>query len=131
VSLQALLALSLLAFCATLRLVPLVAAKTLSRGLFGLDINKRGTAAGEVKVPEAVGLAPGTAFLGCGVLFQLLMLLLVGTPADACAHAALGCCATALLLGFVDDVLDIPLREQASSYPSSFRNSCPRVPALH
>ena len=29
----------------------------------GLDINKKGTEAGEKKVPEALGLAPGVVFL--------------------------------------------------------------------
>jgi hypothetical protein len=91
------LALSAAAFAATLRLVPPVRAATLRRGLFGLDINKRGTPAGtlqvracnaaalpahlpapadvafalaECQVPEAVGLAPGAAFMGAAILFQ-------------------------------------------------------------
>ena len=29
----------------------------------GLDINKKGTEAGEKKVPESLGLAPGLVFL--------------------------------------------------------------------
>jgi hypothetical protein len=43
------LALSAAAFAATLRLVPPVRAATLRRGLFGLDINKRGTPAGTLQ----------------------------------------------------------------------------------
>ena len=99
------LLLSALAFLATLRLVPRVAAKTLSRGLYGLDINKRGTPAGALRIPEAVGLAPGVAFLGACILSQWWL-----GEGGAAAHAALGCCSAALLLGFVDDVLDVPWR---------------------
>lgn len=102
-------ALSALAFLATLYLVPKVAAKTLSRGLFGLDINKRGTAAGEARVPEAVGLAAGVAFLGATILSQAAL-----EAGAAASHAALGCCSAALLLGFVDDVLDVPWRVKLS-----------------
>ena len=31
----------------------------------GLDINKKGTEAGEKMVPESLGLAPGVVFLVC------------------------------------------------------------------
>jgi UDP-N-acetylglucosamine--dolichyl-phosphate N-acetylglucosaminephosphotransferase len=77
------LALSVGAFWATLRLVPPVRAATLRRGLFGLDINKRGTPAGAVPVPEAVGLAPGAAFLGAAILFQAAQF------AEGCARRGL------------------------------------------
>ena len=39
-------------FAATMRLVGVVSKATLKRGMFGYDINKRGTPQGEVKVPE-------------------------------------------------------------------------------
>ena len=58
---QITVALSALAFFATLRLVPPVRAATLRRGLFGMDLNKRGTPAGEIKAwPVALpsALAP-------------------------------------------------------------------------
>lgn len=41
---------SLLALLATVRFIPVVKAYTLRRGMFGLDINKKGTPGGEVKV---------------------------------------------------------------------------------
>jgi UDP-N-acetylglucosamine--dolichyl-phosphate N-acetylglucosaminephosphotransferase len=104
---------SLTAFLVTLRLVPVVAAKTLRRGLSGLDINKRGTPAGEVPMPEATGLAAGAAFLCASLVFQWLQhatgaqeSLLPGGG----AHAGLVCVLAALFLGFVDDVLDVPWR---------------------
>ena len=135
---QITVALSALAFFATLRLVPPVRAATLRRGLFGMDLNKRGTPAGEIKarpacrknaltirtsvltppaalqIPEAVGLAPGAAFMAAAILTQSLWAhfaegALPGA-AFAPAHAGLGCISTALLLGFVDDVLDVPWR---------------------
>lgn len=54
---------SFLGFLATRAVVPLVRSYTLRAGLFGLDINKKGSAAGEKKVPESLGLASGVVFL--------------------------------------------------------------------
>jgi UDP-N-acetylglucosamine--dolichyl-phosphate N-acetylglucosaminephosphotransferase len=100
------------AFVLTLRLVPVVASKTLRRGLSGLDINKRGTPAGEVPIPEAAGLAAGAAFLIASLVFQWLQHTVGTLPQGATspAHAALVCVLAALFLGFVDDVLDVPWR---------------------
>ena len=36
-----------------------VGAKTLARGICGKDLNKKGTPAGEIPVPESGGLAVG------------------------------------------------------------------------
>lgn len=52
--------------------VPLVARFTLKAGLFGLDINKKGSKEGEKKIPESLGLASGVIFLVCIILFQQL-----------------------------------------------------------
>lgn len=104
------LVLCVLAFLATLRLVPPVAAATLRRGLFGMDINKKGTAGGEVRVPEAAGLAAGAAFLGAATLHTWLRNGSLHPANAAPSHAALSACAAALLIGFVDDVLDVPWR---------------------
>jgi UDP-N-acetylglucosamine--dolichyl-phosphate N-acetylglucosaminephosphotransferase len=118
-------------FWATFRLIPTVQRLTLRRGLFGMDINKKGTEAGEKKIPEALGLAPGVVFLVCIVLFQQLHhfdlpaavqhALGGGQPpppvtaaaADAWMvdyNAALATICFMLFLGFADDVLDIPWR---------------------
>jgi len=101
----------------------MVAHKTLKRGLFGLDLNKRGTPLGSVRVPEAAGLAPGVAFLVALVLLlvQARVLgpvessLLGEAPALAVPellnfHAALAGIGFMLFLGFADDVLDVPWR---------------------
>ena len=67
------------------------------------------------QIPEAVGLAPGAAFMGAAILFQSLWAYFADDgalpgAAFAPAHAGLGCISAALLLGFVDDVLDVPWR---------------------
>jgi len=56
-------AVSVLGFFLTLRLIPLTKAYTLKAGLFGMDINKKGSREGEKKVPESLGLAAGVVFL--------------------------------------------------------------------
>ncbi len=43
----------------------------LRKGLFGMDLNKKGTPAGLVKVPEALGLVPGIVYLVSTITFQL------------------------------------------------------------
>ena len=76
-----------------------------------------GTKAGERRIPEAAGLAPGAVFLCCLAVFQHLHASGAATggqgPDDAWHvdyNAALASCAFMLLLGFADDVLDIPWR---------------------
>jgi UDP-N-acetylglucosamine--dolichyl-phosphate N-acetylglucosaminephosphotransferase len=46
--------------------------KTLARGICGKDLNKKGTPAGEVPVPESGGLAVGCVFLLCVISFEFL-----------------------------------------------------------
>lgn len=54
---------SVLGFFATKRLVPLIKTRTLKAGLYGHDINKKGSKEGEKRIPESLGLAPGLIFL--------------------------------------------------------------------
>ena len=54
---------SYLGFLATKAAIPVVKAATLRAGLFGLDINKKGSKAGDKKIPESLGLASGVVFL--------------------------------------------------------------------
>ncbi|KAK9836140.1 hypothetical protein WJX81_004399 [Elliptochloris bilobata] len=124
-------AISVLGFLAARSAIPVVKAYTLRANLFGMDINKRGTAMGAKKVPESLGLAPGVVFLVCIVLFQLLhshdaaavlhsvhggggrAALKTQAIADAWLvdyNAALATICFMLFLGFADDVLDIPWR---------------------
>uniref|UniRef100_A0A061R2T3 UDP-N-acetylglucosamine--dolichyl-phosphate N-acetylglucosaminephosphotransferase n=1 Tax=Tetraselmis sp. GSL018 TaxID=582737 RepID=A0A061R2T3_9CHLO len=121
---------SALGFIATKRLIPLLAKRMEARGLFGLDINKKGTQAGEKRIPEALGLAVGVVFLVCVICFQQLhyydasgFLAFASRGmkgdmereviADAWLvdyNAALATICFMLFLGFADDVLDIPWR---------------------
>jgi UDP-N-acetylglucosamine--dolichyl-phosphate N-acetylglucosaminephosphotransferase len=54
---------SCLGFFATVKIIPVIQARTLRAGLFGRDLNKSGTEAGEKKIPESLGLASGLVFL--------------------------------------------------------------------
>ena len=102
-----------LCYVATKRLVGVVQRLTLKRGMFGYDINKRGTPAGEVKVPEAAGLAPAAVFLASLTVLQCVHLLVGGEEAKEWAvehNSALATIGFAVFLGFVDDVLELPWR---------------------
>lgn len=121
---------SVAGFFVTRYLVPAVAGKTASRGICGKDLNKRGTPAGDVPIPEAAGLAPGCAFLLCIICFELLHYYDIGSLvrwlgsgfqgapiAEPIAeswlvdyNAALATIGFMLFLGFADDVLDIRWR---------------------
>eukprot|EP00879_Flechtneria_rotunda_P024984 GHRR01026512.1.p1 GENE.GHRR01026512.1~~GHRR01026512.1.p1 ORF type:complete len:328 (+),score=83.59 GHRR01026512.1:144-1127(+) len=121
---------SLLGFLATKWLIPIVASKTLRRGICGKDLNKKGTPAGEVPIPEAVGLAPAAVFLLCIICFELIHYydinslfswigsgfrgkLELETLPDSWLvdyNAALASIGFMVFLGFADDVLDIPWR---------------------
>ncbi len=56
-----------------------VGEKTKARGICGKDLNKKGTPAGEVPVPESGGLAVGCAFLLCVIMFELIHYFDVGS----------------------------------------------------
>jgi len=96
-------------------------------GLVGKDINKKGTEAGERPVPESLGLAPGVVCIACLAVIQLIhtgqvvprLCALLNLPdcdeVDSAAWmddfpAAIASIALMLMLGFVDDVLDLPWR---------------------
>jgi UDP-N-acetylglucosamine--dolichyl-phosphate N-acetylglucosaminephosphotransferase len=50
-------------FIPVYRMIPTVKQYTLKAGLSGKDINKKGTPAGEVPVPEALGIVPASIFI--------------------------------------------------------------------
>lgn len=121
---------SAVGFLATRYLLPKVARKTQARGICGKDLNKKGTPAGEIPIPESAGLAPGCVFLLCVTCFQLLHyynvdsligFVMNGFKGDIAKevisdawlvdyNAALATIGFMLFLGFTDDVLDIPWR---------------------
>jgi UDP-N-acetylglucosamine--dolichyl-phosphate N-acetylglucosaminephosphotransferase len=104
---------SFLAYLAAKRLTRTIARLTLRRGVHGLDVNKAGTRAGDVRVPEATGLAPGCVYLVAVTFTQCLHLFLGGAEAASWAlehNSALATVGFGVFLGFVDDVLDVPWR---------------------
>lgn len=101
--------LSLVGFFVTVRMIPVASRYVLKRSLFGYDINKKGTPQGNVKVPESLGIVVGIVFLVVAIVFQYF-----NFTADSNwlveYNAALACICFMTLLGFVDDVLDVPWR---------------------
>nr|GEV39805.1 UDP-N-acetylglucosamine--dolichyl-phosphate N-acetylglucosaminephosphotransferase-like [Tanacetum cinerariifolium] len=96
-------------FMVTLLMIPVASRYVLRRNLFGFDINKRGTPQGLIKVPESLGIVVGIVFLVVAIIFQYF-----NFTADSMwlveYNAALASVCFMILLGFVDDVLDIPWR---------------------
>ncbi|XP_057467331.1 uncharacterized protein LOC130756765 [Actinidia eriantha] len=96
-------------FVVTLTMIPVASRYVLRRNLFGYDINKKGTHQGSVKVPETLGIAVGIVFLVLAILFQYF-----NFTSDSNwlveYNAALASICFMMLLGFVDDVLDVPWR---------------------
>ncbi|KAF8395762.1 hypothetical protein HHK36_019713 [Tetracentron sinense] len=101
--------LSFLGFAITLFLIPVASRYVLRRNMFGYDINKKGTPQGSIKVPESLGIVVGTVFLVLAILFQYF-----NFTSDSNwlveYNAALASICFMILLGFVDDVLDVPWR---------------------
>ncbi|CAL0321561.1 unnamed protein product [Lupinus luteus] len=102
-------AMSLVGFFLTVKLIPVASRYVLKRNLFGYDINKKDTPMGSVKVPESLGIVVGIVFLVVAILFQYF-----NFTEDSIwlveYNAALACICFMMLLGFVDDVLDVPWR---------------------
>ncbi|KAM3371634.1 hypothetical protein ACQJBY_018832 [Aegilops geniculata] len=100
---------SLGGFFVVLRLIPVAARYLLRRGMFGKDINKKGLPMGEITVPESLGIVVGIVYLVIAILFQHF-----NFTADSIwlveYNAALASVCFMILLGFIDDVLDIPWR---------------------
>ncbi|GAB2295542.1 hypothetical protein Dimus_029706 [Dionaea muscipula] len=102
-------AVSAVGFVVTVKLIPVASKYVLRRNLFGYDINKKGTLGGNIKIPESLGIAVGIVFLVLAILFQYF-----NFTADSNwlveYNAALASICFMTLLGFVDDVLDVPWR---------------------
>ena len=61
---------SIAAFFVTVWLIPIIARYTVKKGMYGMDINKKGTPGGEVKIPESLGIACGIVYLTAGAIGQ-------------------------------------------------------------
>eukprot|EP01016_Furgasonia_blochmanni_P033007 TRINITY_DN3417_c0_g1_i8.p1 TRINITY_DN3417_c0_g1~~TRINITY_DN3417_c0_g1_i8.p1 ORF type:complete len:359 (+),score=103.27 TRINITY_DN3417_c0_g1_i8:72-1079(+) len=97
------------AFFITHALIPVMKKYTEKAGLWGKDINKKGTPAGDKPVPESLGIVPATVFL----LLNFVGLIYSKNFGESqlfyhCA-AILSICFI-VFLGFGDDVLDLPWR---------------------
>ncbi|KAG6397304.1 hypothetical protein SASPL_143470 [Salvia splendens] len=96
-------------FLIAVKMIPVASKYVLRRNLFGYDINKNGTPDGSIKVPESLGIVVAIVFLAVAILFQYFNL-----TADSNwlveYNAALASICFITLLGFVDDVLDVPWR---------------------
>ncbi|KAE9619734.1 hypothetical protein Lal_00038163 [Lupinus albus] len=100
---------SLVGFFVTVKLIPVASRYVLKRNLFGFDINKKGTPMGDIKVPESLGIVVGIVFLVVAILFQYFNFTEDSNWLVE-YNAALACICFMMLLGFVDDVLDVPWR---------------------
>ncbi|KAI5583768.1 hypothetical protein BDE02_06G037800 [Populus trichocarpa] len=101
--------LSLAGFFLTVKLIPVASKYVLKRNLFGYDINKKGTPQGTVKVPESLGIVVAVVFMVLTIVFQFLNF----APDSNWLveyNAALASICFMTLLGFIDDVLDVPWR---------------------
>ncbi|GFQ07669.1 UDP-n-acetylglucosamine--dolichyl-phosphate n-acetylglucosaminephosphotransferase [Phtheirospermum japonicum] len=100
---------SIIGFFITVNMIPVASKYVSRRNLFGYDINKKGTPDGSIKVPESLGIVVGIVFLVVTILFQYF-----NFTADSNwlveYNAALASICFMILLGFVDDVLDVPWR---------------------
>lgn len=101
---QALLALG--SFGLVIKMVQVMGDYCRRKGQTGRDLCKRGTAAGEVDIPESQGLAPGIIYMGAIIMCQLMY---SQTPESlANYNSSLLSICFMLFLGFVDDVLVRP-----------------------
>ena len=91
---------SFLSYLLTLFSIPRCMAVHIKRNLFGKDINK----VSEEKVPETMGLQSSASFL------LALFIILSFTDSKKELYPAFLSIVITVLLGFVDDVLDIPWR---------------------
>lgn len=101
---------SVLGYLFTVRMIPILQQYMLKKNIFGLDINKKGTEAGEKKIPESQGLVSATIFILISFASILVFRLLLSEEHLTEKFAALVCIVFSVLLGFVDDVLDLPWR---------------------
>ena len=105
-------------------LIPYVAPNLFRVGLYGEDINKRKEGKGPL-VAESLGLPTGCVWLVCAVLVPLLQYSLhIGKVSLAEHNAALSSVCTMILLGFVDDVMDLRWRVKLGALAVSVSLFC-------
>lgn len=104
---------SIIAWASSVFLIPQLAPMFSRAGLSGKDMNKRGTPAGDVAIPESLGLVVGTIYI------VVLCVLMGAHPKSENGEigyearlftASLASVTFMVLLGFADDVLDLKWR---------------------
>lgn len=106
-------------FLVTVRMIPRMAPSLVENQLFGIDINKFDRAAADSavmasrpRVPEGLGIVTGVVFLICCVVYQVETKLVLAPAVVSMGeyNAALHSICFMILLGFVDDVVDLRWR---------------------
>eukprot|EP00331_Platyophrya_macrostoma_P001905 CAMPEP_0176424710 /NCGR_PEP_ID=MMETSP0127-20121128/10985_1 /TAXON_ID=938130 /ORGANISM="Platyophrya macrostoma, Strain WH" /LENGTH=361 /DNA_ID=CAMNT_0017805791 /DNA_START=36 /DNA_END=1118 /DNA_ORIENTATION=- len=102
--------LSLLAYLACDKMIPIIKRYTLKADMFGMDINKRGIEGGDLKIPESLGIVCGAVFLLFGMVGVAWIKHFEGGNLLVEHVSGLLSICFSILLGFADDVMDIPWR---------------------
>lgn len=109
------LLLSVVGYLMTSRIVPSIASRMLPR-VSGVDIGKRGLGGpGDgAPVPESLGVVPGTIFLVCVTLTATFARTVTTGVAlsQGDFNVAIGSITMAVLLGLMDDLVDLKWREK-------------------
>lgn len=100
-------AISFLSYFVVSRFVSSTQTLFVKGNLFGKDINKRGTAAGEIVIPESLGLISATIYI---IILCVLHILGHHNGSTDVYTIAMACVTFMTLLGFADDVLDLKWR---------------------
>jgi UDP-N-acetylglucosamine--dolichyl-phosphate N-acetylglucosaminephosphotransferase len=99
----------ILAFITSVIFIPKIAVYTEKKGLYGKDLGKRFIPhLRDVKVPEALGIVSAITYLVCIILEQVMFAENFEDKANY--NSALTSVCFMVLLGFMDDVLDLPWR---------------------
>lgn len=88
---------SLLAYVATMKLIPVLKVYTIDADIYGIDLNKPGMKESKPKIPEAAGIISSIMFL----------IACVGSEAKIEHACGLWAITFMILLGFVDDALEL------------------------
>ena len=99
---------SILAFYASQNLIAKFKDTLCKKNLFGKDLNKAGERETKEKVPEALGLMPAVVFLLVTINEQLLLKFTAEKLVEY--NAALLSICMMVMLGFMDDVMDLAWR---------------------
>ncbi|EED94061.1 udp-n-acetylglucosamin-dolichyl-phosphate : n-acetylglucosamin-phosphate transferase, partial [Thalassiosira pseudonana CCMP1335] len=103
------MALGILGYVGTNRLIPSIKYYMLKRGISGKDLGKKGTPSENEDIPEALGIVPGAIFLIC-LIFCLIGFATNHPSKLLDLNSALLSICFMLFLGFTDDVLEWPWR---------------------